>query len=309
MLKFFESGSIRENLKIERKKKMKLMKKIIGIFCLLFMAVSVWAGTLGEGIGVADLTWTSEGDEGPWYYSADGGYSGGTCVVSGGGGGGVATSKLQASITGPCRISFKYLVQTYTGTYTVKSDDTVLYTWTGITGTGAQWQSAQYDIPTGMHTIEFSYTHQGVGYANQFNGVKICELTIQQTGSTSNANRTLYVSPNGNDSNDGMSWATAKATIQAAVDASFASDTIRVASGTYSPIITNNKLLTIIGEGASSTIIDGNCLRRCVTVMPDGATSGIYTNTVVIGFTLLNGWAASASDSNNGSGGALKVEG
>ena len=88
------------------------MKKTIACMCAILATIGLFAGTLGEGIGVPDLTWTSEGDEGPWHYSSDEGYGGGPCVISGGGGGGTATAWLRATVNGPCRISFRYLVQT-----------------------------------------------------------------------------------------------------------------------------------------------------------------------------------------------------
>ena len=42
---------------------------------------------------------------------------------------------------------------------------------------------------------------------------------------------TYYVIPNGNDSSAGTSWATAKRTIQAAIDIAAANDTVTVTNG------------------------------------------------------------------------------
>ena len=94
----------------------------------------------------------------------------------------------------------------------------------------------------------------------------------------------------GYDSNSGTNASSAKATIQAAIDASGAGDTILVAAGTYAPITTGNKAITIKStEGAESTIIDGGNGNPCVVVLDTNSTGGIYTNTVVSGFTLRNG--------------------
>ena len=104
----------------------------------------------------------------------------------------------------------------------------------------------------------------------------------------------LYVdAANGSDANDGRSWATAKASIQAAIDASSAGDSIFVADGRYEPISTANKAITIRSvNGPGSTFVDGSLqwargvTNRCATLV------GVKTNetdTVLVGFTLVNG--------------------
>ena len=103
-----------------------------------------------------------------------------------------------------------------------------------------------------------------------------------------------YVSASsGDDSNDGLSWTTAKKSIQAAIDASSAGDTILVADGTYAPIETDNKAITIRSvNGAEKTIIDGQYSRQC-------ASLGSLTNenaTVLDGFTICRGRASSEND-------------
>lgn len=110
--------------------------------------------------------------------------------------------------------------------------------------------------------------------------------------SVSQAGKIWYVNArSGSDFNSGFSSWAAKATIQAAVDASMDGDTILVAPGTYLPIETNNKAITIQSlSDAFDTIIDGEgTSRRCVTARCDSCD--ICTNSVVIGFTLQNGEA------------------
>ena len=99
----------------------------------------------------------------------------------------------------------------------------------------------------------------------------------------------LYADPSRpDDAGDGRSWATAKRTLQAAVDAALDGDDIRVAPGTYGPIATSNRSLHVISrEGPEHTWIDGQGLSRCATLSADA--SG--TNTVLAGFTLRNGRA------------------
>ena len=78
----------------------------------------------------------------------------------------------------------------------------------------------------------------------------------------------LYVSPTGNDSNDGDSPLNAKLTVQNAVDNCYPGRTVYVLSGTYllSSTIVVNKGITISGESPFSTIIDGNNSTVCMLV-------------------------------------------
>ena len=87
------------------------------------------------------------------------------------------------------------------------------------------------------------------------------------------------------DSGDGWSWGTAKKTIQAAVSAAVAGNTILVADGVYTPISTGNKAILIQSvNGEAVTIIDGG--GTCCAEL--GSASG-HTSTVLTGFTLRNG--------------------
>lgn len=91
----------------------------------------------------------------------------------------------------------------------------------------------------------------------------------------------------GDDANDGATTATAKRTIQAAVEAVEADgDRVVVADGVYEPFTCENKSIVIESvNGSRYTIIDGGGTNRC-------ATLGTYvgqTNTVLRGFTLRNG--------------------
>src|SRR5665213_4152555 len=89
-----------------------------------------------------------------------------------------------------------------------------------------------------------------------------------------------YVSPTGNDGNAGTSWATAKLTVQAAVNAALTGDTVLVTNGIYSLtatiIITNVIILTSV-NGSSVTILDGQQAGRCVTINGFAATVNGFT--------------------------------
>ena len=62
-----------------------------------------------------------------------------------------------------------------------------------------------------------------------------------------------YVSPSGNDNNNGTSWSSAKATISAAITASKSGDEVRVAAGTYNEAITGKNGVSIHGGYNPST--------------------------------------------------------
>lgn len=90
------------------------------------------------------------------------------------------------------------------------------------------------------------------------------------------------------DSGNGGAWETACKTLQAAVSLAADGDTVWVANGRYAPITTDGKALFIASvNGAAATAIDGQGVDRCATL---GAAGG-NTNTVLTGFTLVNGAA------------------
>ena len=105
---------------------------------------------------------------------------------------------------------------------------------------------------------------------------------------------TWYVNgSSGADYNSGTSESTAKKTIQAAIDASSAGDTILVAPGTYGSIVSDNKDITIKSiSGAVVTCIDGKGLSRCALLAngKDDRWGDDRWRTKLIGFTLRNGY-------------------
>lgn len=96
---------------------------------------------------------------------------------------------------------------------------------------------------------------------------------------------TWHVSTAGNDNNDGLSWATAKRSIQTAVDLALPKDSIDVASGVYAPVQEKKGYdIQIRGvDGPASTVIDGGGTNGCVSMSFVGPT--------ISGFTLQNGFA------------------
>jgi parallel beta-helix repeat protein len=76
-----------------------------------------------------------------------------------------------------------------------------------------------------------------------------------------------------------------QSSIQAAVTAAAAGDTINVAAGTYNGNISITKAVSLVGAGAASTIINADSTLQKEGVTVDGVTSG---QTMVSGFTIQN---------------------
>lgn len=104
------------------------------------------------------------------------------------------------------------------------------------------------------------------------------------------------------DSGNGLSWSTAKKTIQAAVNVAAADGVILVRDGTYAPFSTSDKAVTIRSvNGADKTIIDGNGASRCADL---GSGAG-ENRTRLEGFTLTNGSVGSGELGGGVRGGTL----
>jgi hypothetical protein len=107
---------------------------------------------------------------------------------------------------------------------------------------------------------------------------------------------TIYVKTDGNDSNDGLSWDTAKQTVQAAIDGAGFGDQIWVKRGTYVQCITMKSGVALYGGFAGNeTSLSQRAWRRNETVL-DGNDSDtvVYIeeadeSTIIDGFTITNG--------------------
>jgi parallel beta-helix repeat protein len=119
-----------------------------------------------------------------------------------------------------------------------------------------------------------------------------------------------YVSTTGSDSNNGTSWSSAKSTVAAGLTAASSGRQVWVAAGTYSERITLKSGVALYGgfagtetllsqrdPAANVTILDGSQGGSVVTT-PFGATSA----TIINGFTIQNGKAASGGGINITSG-------
>ncbi len=97
----------------------------------------------------------------------------------------------------------------------------------------------------------------------------------------------VYVSPSGSDANDGLSWATSKATIQAGVDTQSSGGWVIVSNGTYAltqEIVVNKEIVVRGLNGPEETIVDGQGGVRCFNL---GDTA-----CMIEGLTITNGYRA-----------------
>ena len=114
---------------------------------------------------------------------------------------------------------------------------------------------------------------------------------------------TIYVdTATGSDDNDGLSWETAKLTLQNGVRSVANNGEVFVARGTYAPFNSLNRPIRIEGVGgASVTLINGGSASRCATL----GMAANQNRTVLKGFTLTNGLANASAPGGAYGGGAF----
>jgi hypothetical protein len=113
--------------------------------------------------------------------------------------------------------------------------------------------------------------------------------TVTPTVEPRSAEHFIYfVSPDGSDGNSCLDWDVACETIAGAISKSSSGDSIQIAAGTYvgeadpwRAVLVNHDL-TIIGDGADSTIIDGGGTRTGIMVTNN-------TTVRIVGVTVQNG--------------------
>ena len=119
-------------------------------------------------------------------------------------------------------------------------------------------------------------------------GVLLVSLvTASSAGRIMGAGSTLYVSPNGSDTNDCASPLTACQTIGHALGLAPAGSTISIAAGTYGERVSLQRDVTLSGAGAGQTIIDGGQQGTVVSVT--------VSTTVAVFSSPFSAWSAAAA--------------
>lgn len=138
-----------------------------------------------------------------------------------------------------------------------------------------------------------------------FSGIYATNVTHDNSktsaiNNTNNATKTLYVSLNGTDRNDGLTPNKPKRNIEKAIEAAKPGDTIKLAPGTYTHRVIIDKNIILSGTNQNNTIICMNHTNNGIIVV-NGVT------TTVSNLTIKNG-----SDSTHGGGiechGVLTIE-
>ena len=165
-----------------------------------------------------------------------------------------------------------------------------------VTGAGSYTPGVAHII-TATPAPLYDFAGWSDGSPGRYTTVTIPESAVTYTGLFVRPAYTFHVTTNGSDSADGTSWATAKRTIQAAIDAATTGDAVLVSNGVYNAggkgaygentRVAIDKPISVRSlNGPAVTIIDGSGFRGAA--VNNGAS--------LDGFTVRNGTA------NNGGG-------
>lgn len=142
----------------------------------------------------------------------------------------------------------------------------------------------------------------------------IMAVVLLLTAATADA-AVFYVSPEGDNANDGSSWATAYNSIQTAIDNAASEDQIWVKQGTYAEVIVINKDIAVYGGfNGTETAIGQQNWRQNPTII-DVSSVTVPNHAVLCqndalldGFTITGGQAYSGTGTQN-QGGGIFIDG
>ena len=129
---------------------------------------------LGSALNAPHLVWQTSSDY-PWTVETDDTCDGLAVQSTDGGGYRNQASWISTTITGPTKMSFRYMTHCYAGYayLAVTSDGVELFKTTN--STSPDWYCAEVDIPSGQHTVKFNFQLTG-GRTSGFNGAWLDEV-------------------------------------------------------------------------------------------------------------------------------------
>ena len=215
-------------------------------------------------------------------------------------------AKADQFITNVLPVSGSEMAMFATNTCSAQADSDLAVTWTNVGGNvQLEWLDADSFAVFSGGELLLGFDQAGDENWNAAPQV-VVTVRVQKVQST------YFVTTDGNDRRDGLSWATAKATLQAAADCAASGSQVWVSNGVYATggYALDGRSLTnrlVIGpgvrvasvNGCEVTMIDGADADRCV-YMADGAE--------LQGFTLRSG-SALVADGEDGQGGGCYAVG
>ena len=132
---------------------------------------------LGEGLDAPQLAWTTNPDC-PWTFVTDETWDGIDAAQSTDDGTYSSSAAwLSTTVEGPCSMSFRYKIRTYTGTFSVLVDGSAQFEDSRDVSSD-NWHLATVTIPEGTHTVKFVFT-QGGRYGG-FNGAWLDTISFEE---------------------------------------------------------------------------------------------------------------------------------
>jgi len=191
-------------------------------------------------------------------------------------------------------------------TYTLQNTGQVAINWTATKSENKEWvslsetngilepgqitiltasiNSAAANLPCGLHqeSVQFTNVTNGLGSTT-------CSVRLMVGA--------LHVKPNGDDSNGGMTWASAKKTVKTALDAAISGMEIWVAAGTYTEnLLLKDGVALYGGFEGSETDRESRDWKVHTTILDGGRKGSVVTSpryaspaTRVDGFVIRNG--------------------
>ena len=165
------------------------------------------------------------------------------------------------------------------------------------------WNFGNGSVVTNLMSPEYAWSEAGeqtivlTAYNDTYPAGISATQVVSIVAVENPADSAVYVAQDGDDENDGSSWARAKATIQSAIDVQYAGGLVLVGPGTYPGDIKLGKSITVqSANGPETTMVTGSGTSRCFEITEVGCSiSGL---TITNGYSEVNGGGIYCLESN-----------